>query len=111
MTTDHLIELCQTSTTIAEELAKDPTQTVDHVVKTLKKEWKEKGHSKQGKGNEAERLERALKCGKFPGRPSDLFLSVRYFLCSIYARLTDSVRLYRYMPTCSTQCPQTPFQT
>lgn len=91
MTTDHLIELCQTSTTIAEELAKDPSQTVDHVVKTLKKEWKEKGHSKQGKGDENERLERALKCGKFPGRPSDLFLSVRCSLNSIYVQFTNDV--------------------
>ncbi|KAH8114265.1 hypothetical protein DFH11DRAFT_1596856 [Phellopilus nigrolimitatus] len=79
MSSDHVRELCSSAQSIASELAKDPTQEVVKVVKHLRKEWKAKtsNKSKDEEKDERARLDRAAACGKFPERPSDLFLKVR----------------------------------
>ncbi|EJD06160.1 uncharacterized protein FOMMEDRAFT_104658 [Fomitiporia mediterranea MF3/22] len=87
MTTEHVVDLCQSAPTIAEELAKDPSRAASDVIKGLRKEWKDKrgkNGSKSGERKEQDRLDRAASCGKFPNRPSDLFLEV-------YADVLDSI--------------------
>ena len=80
MASEHLRELCTTAPSIASELAKNDTEAIDKVIKRLIKEWKEgasrKAQKENDKVDDAERMERALACGKFPYRPSDLFLKV-----------------------------------
>lgn len=80
MASEHLQELCANAPSIATEYAKDPSQPIEKVIKHLIKDWKDGASKKARKENdkvdEAERMERALSCGKFPNRPSDLFLKV-----------------------------------
>ena len=84
MPIEDVVELCRSAPSIAAELAKDPTQSVDDVVKRLRKEWKAK--QKQDRRTDLknerqeqskDRLDRAAECGNFPVRPSNLFLEVR----------------------------------
>ena len=79
MPSDNVVRLCATQETITSELAKDPSAPVSKVVEGLRKEWQRalnKAGKKNEPGDEKEFLERAVQCGKFPGRPSDLFLKV-----------------------------------
>ena len=80
MASEHLQELCSNAPSIAAAYAKEDSQPIDKVIKQLIKEWKEGASKKNRKENdkidEAERMERALACGKFPHRPSELFLKV-----------------------------------
>ncbi|KDQ09583.1 hypothetical protein BOTBODRAFT_178962 [Botryobasidium botryosum FD-172 SS1] len=72
---DHVLHLCASTETIASELAKDPSQPVEKVVEALRKKWNREDGS-QPKHEEAYSLDRAAECGKFPYRPSDLFLKI-----------------------------------
>lgn len=79
MPSDNVIRLCATEETIANELAKDPAVAVSKVVEKLHKHLKSissKAEKKIDSDNESDRLERAAKCGRFPNKPSDLFLKV-----------------------------------
>ncbi len=85
MTADSIVKLCTSDETVTKELAKDPTKEIDKIVDALVKTWKqtEKAEKKdKGSGDaakdEKERLDRAANCGKFPYRPSDLFLKVSF---------------------------------
>lgn len=89
MKNDHLRELCRSAPSIADELAKDPSRSVDQVVKSMRREWRSRrkasGSKKHAFAGEKDRLDRAVQCGKFPYRPSELFLKVRErlsFTCS-----------------------------
>ena len=78
MASEHLQELCANAPSIATAYAKQDAASIDKVIKQLIKEWKDGASKKNRKENdkvdEQERTERALACGKFPHRPSDLFL-------------------------------------
>ncbi|KAL5533428.1 hypothetical protein ACEPAF_5204 [Sanghuangporus sanghuang] len=88
MSNEYVRELCRNAPSIAEELAKDPSRSVDQVVKSMRREWrarrKESGRTKPVFSGEKDRLDRAAECGKFPYRPSELFLKV-------YADVLDSI--------------------
>ncbi|KAI5115153.1 hypothetical protein M0805_006782, partial [Coniferiporia weirii] len=79
MDSNFALDLCTSSQSIAAELAKDPTREIGGVVKQLRKEWNKSSSRKSKEDDEEdekERLERAAACGKFPARPSDLFLRI-----------------------------------
>ncbi|KAL5511953.1 hypothetical protein ACEPAH_5172 [Sanghuangporus vaninii] len=80
MSNEYVRELCGSAPSLAEELAKDPNRSVDQVVKSMRQEWrarrKEGGRTKPVFSGEKDRLDRAAECGKFPYRPSELFLKV-----------------------------------
>lgn len=84
---DELIELCNHDYTIASTLAKNPSTSVasiwqslypkPFVFKRLVNRFLIKHDLYHGRGDPTkEDLDRAEKCGKFPYRPSDLFLKV-----------------------------------
>jgi hypothetical protein len=82
MVSQHVLDLCTSSTTLIAELAKNPDQPVSRVTKRL---FKNHGaRFKQLKGaspaeNERDELDTVTRCGSFPSRPSDLFLQVSYY--------------------------------
>ena len=90
MASEHLQELCTNSPSIASALAKDPSKSIDKVIKSLIKDWKEgaskKARKDDGKVDETERMNQAAACGLFPDRPSDLFLKV----CIAHKLVTSS---------------------
>ncbi|KAL7009091.1 hypothetical protein EMMF5_001288 [Cystobasidiomycetes sp. EMM_F5] len=84
---EHLVKLCQSPDTIASELARNPTSTVHSVwkarwpkpfvLKRFVNRWTVKHDLWHGRGDPTtEDLDRAEQCGKFPYRPSDLFLKI-----------------------------------
>lgn len=81
MASEHLQELCANAPSIASAYSREDAAPIDKVIKQLIKEWKNGASTKNRKENsnvsEVERIERAMACGKFPYRPSDLFLKVR----------------------------------
>lgn len=77
----NIKELCTSTDSIATAYAKDTSQELSSVVKNLRKEWAKDVSSKHKDSDvkqegSTDRLELAATCGKFPGRPSDLFLKV-----------------------------------
>ncbi|THG95023.1 hypothetical protein EW145_g8036 [Phellinidium pouzarii] len=83
MDSSYILNLCSSTQSIAAELAKDPSQEVLKVVKRLRKQCiqvssKARSSVENGKGSrgERDRLDRSAECGKFPARPSDLFLKI-----------------------------------
>lgn len=79
----NIKELCTSTDSIATVYAKDTSQELSTVVKNLRKEWAKdvSSNHKDGdtkKEDSTDRLELAATCGKFPGRPSDLFLKVSF---------------------------------
>jgi hypothetical protein len=79
MPSDGLIALCTSEDTVTRALERNPTAGPFKVGEELFK----KGHGSsvrrtRGHGDYTpEELDRTAKCGKFPYRPSDLFLKVR----------------------------------
>ncbi|KAI9430801.1 hypothetical protein H4582DRAFT_2013996 [Lactarius indigo] len=84
MVSEHVLELCTSSTTLIDALAKDPYQPASRVVKQLFKDrgtnFKERAETPPSE----DELDLVAKCGKFPCRPGDLFLRVyRDVLCAL----------------------------
>jgi hypothetical protein len=85
MPSQHVIDLCSSSDTVTKSLADNPNQEISKIVSKLFKNSggntltnlsaKFKSTSPK-KENEEELLDQVAKCGKFPYRPSDLFLKV-----------------------------------
>lgn len=78
MVSRHVLELCTSPTTLISELAKEPNQPISRVTKKL---FKNHGVAfKQGSApateDDADELGIVARCGRFPQRPSDLFLQV-----------------------------------
>lgn len=84
---DRVIELCNAQETIASSLAKQPDRAAHRVwqqlypkpfvLKRLVNRFLIKHDLYYGRGDPTEHdLDRAARCGKFPYRPSDLFLKV-----------------------------------
>ena len=82
MVSRHVLELCTSSTTLISEVAKEPNQPISRVAKKL---FKNHGIVfKQGTGtpvaeDEVDELGMVARCGRFPHRPSDLFLQVFFY--------------------------------
>ena len=81
MVSPHVLELCASPKTLISELAKNPDQPVSRVTKRLFKNYG--AVFKQLKAvspaeNEKDELDTVTKCGRFPNRPSNLFLQVSY---------------------------------
>jgi hypothetical protein len=79
MVSRHVVDLCNSPTTLISTLAKDPHQPASRKVKQLFKtrRSKLKEHTDTLPSEEADELDLVAKCGSFPHRPSDLFLRVR----------------------------------
>jgi hypothetical protein len=75
MPSDYIFQLFSSDETVASQLALNPDQEVDNVVKKLKQSWP-KSDKSNNRSHDDNELDRAAKCGKFPYRPSDLFLKV-----------------------------------
>lgn len=81
MVSQHVLDLCTSSTTLISELAKNPDLPVSKVAKRLFK-----NHGTRFKRltsppaspaeNEEDELDIVMRCGSFPHRPSDLFLQI-----------------------------------
>lgn len=81
MPSDYLHSLCTSAPSVASELAKAPDQTIDSIIGKLRKEFKLKTKVGDHEENNREKtardeLDHVAACGKFPHRPSDLFLRV-----------------------------------
>jgi hypothetical protein len=95
MPSHHVVELCSSSDTVTKSLAESSDQEVcklpaklfkkSHggVLASLGSRFKSKNGDgdRNGEKEEKERLDLAEKCGKFPYRPSDLFLKVGAYSC------------------------------
>jgi hypothetical protein len=82
MSSDPVLELCRSYPTITSNLAQNPHSDIKSIEKQLyhksvvaKTETVEKKFRLKDEFTKEE-LDRAEKCGKFPYRPSDLFLKV-----------------------------------
>ncbi|KAI0061253.1 hypothetical protein BV25DRAFT_770703 [Artomyces pyxidatus] len=78
MPSDNVLQLCNSTETVTAALAAHPDQAVSKIVKDL---FKKKGaavkQQSTADGKEStDELDRAAQCGKFPYRPSDLFLKI-----------------------------------
>lgn len=81
MPSDAIYQLVTSGKTVTAALEADPTKAIDQIAQqvfpekpqTAKKSRKVRMHDEYTK----EDLDRAAECGKFPYRPSDLFLKVR----------------------------------
>lgn len=102
---DNIVDLCNHVDTIASKLHKKPSSSVHaiweslypkpFVLKRLINRFTIKHDLYHGRGDPTkEDLDRAEKCGKFPYRPSDLFLKVRDYS----GRICDPSKLF-YRPT------------
>ncbi|RDX54088.1 hypothetical protein OH76DRAFT_1062134 [Lentinus brumalis] len=84
MPSDAIVELVTRGATVTSELAKDPSKDIDKVAEKLfpagavgGKKSKEATRALKGHDDYSERdLELAQRCGKFPHKPSDLFLKM-----------------------------------
>lgn len=105
MPSQKVIALCQSSDTLTAALAANPTKEIGQLAKQLYVKTgalKKLSNSVSSKPIEkdpvptAEDLDAAEKCGRFPYRPSDLFLKVRrvhFCLVSLVHLLLDISRL------------------
>jgi len=79
MLSQHTLELCTSSTTVISEIAKEPDQPVSRVARRLSKNhgalFKQRTNAPPPEDNEDE-FGIVAKCGRFPRRPSNLFLQV-----------------------------------
>lgn len=82
MPSDHVIQLCSSNETVIAALAANPDQEISKIVKNLFK--KSPVSTTKPHSNDESDLDRAAQCGKFPYRPSDLFLKVCAQLQSKY---------------------------
>lgn len=82
MVSRHVLELCNSPTTLTSELAKRPDQSISRVAKRLFKNhgaiFKQLTDAPPTEDEEDE-LAIVARCGSFPHRPSDLFLQVSYY--------------------------------
>ena len=83
MPSQHIIDLCNSAHSVTSILAENPHEEVHKAAGKLFGKEKVKdvvhpggGHSKKEGGGEEDKWEGTLKCGKFDGRPSELFLKV-----------------------------------
>ncbi|KAH9967378.1 hypothetical protein BC827DRAFT_587889 [Russula dissimulans] len=81
MLSQHILELCTSSTTITSEVAKEPDQPISRVARRLSKNhgalFKRHRHTKAPPPDDNEdELGIVAKCGRFPRRPSNLFLQI-----------------------------------
>ena len=84
MVSQHVLDLCTSSTTLTSELAKNPDRPVSRVAEKLFKDhgarFKQLTRDATVKPAENEEdeleLDVVMRCGSFPNRPSDLFLQV-----------------------------------
>ncbi|KAI0050745.1 hypothetical protein FA95DRAFT_1535710 [Auriscalpium vulgare] len=79
MPSDHVLQLCASSETVTAALAKQPNQPVSKIVKELfgKGGAAVKEHTTATKDDHhADDLQKAERCGKFPSKPSELFLKI-----------------------------------
>lgn len=88
MKPDYVHELCTSTESIASAYSKDDSQELASVVKNLRKQWKDIA-SKTKAAEASDRLGLAAGCGKFPERPSDLFLMVSCQISWIVERSID----------------------
>jgi hypothetical protein len=92
MVSRHVLELCNSPTTVISELAKHPEQPVSRVAKQLFKNHGatiKKLTDVSPAEDEEDKLAIVTRCGKFPHRPSDLFLQVPYCCIIIYKVFCD----------------------
>ena len=79
MVSRHVLELCTSPTTLISELAKNPDQPVSSVARQLFKNhgaiFKQLTDAPPAV-DEEDKLGTVTRCGRFPHRPSDLFLQV-----------------------------------
>ena len=97
MVSRHVLELCTSPTTLTSELAKEPNQPISKVAKKL---FKNHGVVfKQGNTSlaedESDELGMVARCGRFPQRPSDLFLQV--LLSAFYRAFCNSLNRFIVM--------------
>jgi len=82
MVSQHVLDLCTSSTTLISELAKNPDRPVSRVARKLFKDhgaqFKQLTRDASPAENEEDELDTVARCGSFPHRPSDLFLQVPY---------------------------------
>ncbi|KAH9003737.1 hypothetical protein EDB86DRAFT_2889505 [Lactarius hatsudake] len=84
MVSKHVLDLCTSSTPLIDALAKDPYQPASRIVKQLFKDQGTKIKEQTDTPPSEDELDLVAKCGKFPHRPSDLFLRVyRDVLCAL----------------------------
>ncbi|KZT34488.1 hypothetical protein SISSUDRAFT_1009878, partial [Sistotremastrum suecicum HHB10207 ss-3] len=83
MPSDHVIQLCTSDESVTRALAVAPQESVKKIVGQLFKGVKHESGSTNKKRTQdsqpthtQEDLDRAAKCGRFPSRPSDLFLKM-----------------------------------
>lgn len=87
MPSQHVIDLCSLSDTVTKALANSPNQEVSKIalnlytggsaLTTLGSRFKSTSLQDKNESEVKELLDQVAKCGKFPHRPSDLFLKVR----------------------------------
>jgi hypothetical protein len=82
MPSQRALQLTNSSETVTKALAEKPTRPVASLAKGLFKNVK--GTVEVGK--EESELDKAARCGKFPERPSDLFLKV----CAMFEPQVES---------------------
>ena len=99
MPSDAIYELCTSGKSVTAAMQEDPNQVVADVARkvfptrerTATRSTKVRLHDEYTQ----EDLDRAEQCGKFPYRPSDLFLRVSLVCISLFrccVRLTNSCR-------------------
>lgn len=79
MPSQRIIQLCTGSDTVTSTLAGNPEHDVASIAKRLFKTRSVDGkeHEETPVSRDSDPMGDVLKCGKFPYRPSDLFLKVR----------------------------------
>ena len=98
MPSDALLALVSSQETVTSALEADPTQAPEKVAAKLFPKQQVKAAARKALRTHdqytKEDLDRAEQCGKFPHRPSDLFLKVRQYLLNDGACLRLSTSRY-----------------
>lgn len=83
MPSETILNLATAKDTVTKAVSENPTEEITKVARRLFPDHSTgKIHSKRGDVYTSEDLDRAEKCGRFPYRPSDLFLKAS--ITSIY---------------------------
>lgn len=108
MPSQQVINLCSSTETVTKSLALHPTEQIHKIVsklynnpaggsgliESLTSKFKNTSFGGSGNNKSEEEEKRVLddvaRCGKFPYRPSDLFLKVRWFVVLYHIIYTDS---------------------
>lgn len=75
MPSQHVIQLCASNETVISALAAEPGKEPTKLANSLFKKNLH-SHADSDANRDETDLDRAARCGKFPYRPSDLFLKV-----------------------------------